>query len=324
MEFTHVPSVEKTSQDKPLISILMSTYREPVEWLSETIRSVLVQTYSRFEFIIICDDPLNQEHQRILDYFQKQDQRIKLYINETNIGLASSLNVAFGKSSGELIARMDADDIMMQNRLSQQVEFLNLNPSIDLVGSSVEIINSKGDRKGQMRAPISELKATKGARYKTTAFHPTWLMRRTVMQNLGGYSNLPVAQDYDFLLRCSLSGFKISNLPQPLLFYRMSDQSISAKKSFLQVITQNYIQILRLKNHNLNRLIDEALFKKYVDSFAHEQLNYEKWNGLYNEGKQAVRSKKWLKSIKILQTYIFCPILRRQINKNVLFKLIRG
>lgn len=324
MESTHVSSMEKASQDQPLVSILMSTYREPAAWLNATIQSVLSQTYTHFEFIIICDDPANQEHRNILDGYQVLDKRIKWYLNETNIGLAASLNIAFGKGCGELIARMDADDIMMKDRLQKQIEFLKQNPTVSLVGSSVEIIDGTGEVTGRMRAPTNVFKATQGVRYKTTAFHPTWLMKRQVMEDLGGYSNLPVAQDYDFLLRCSLTGFKISNSPEPLIYYRMSAQSISAKKSFLQMLTQNYIQMLRLQKNNLSRLVDEAHFKSFVDSNTGSQPNFEKWSHVYNEGKLAVRSKMWLKSLKILQVYLFCPILRRQINKNVLFQMIRG
>lgn len=117
-----------------LISVIMSTYNESVSELRESIESVLKQTYSNIEFVIVIDNPNNEELSVFIYSFD--DPRIRVIKNDRNIGLVNSLNKAICQSKGEYLARMDADDICEVNRLKLQKEYLDKN-NLDLVGGSV-------------------------------------------------------------------------------------------------------------------------------------------------------------------------------------------
>ena len=103
----------------PMVSVIMSVYNEPAEWIMLAIDSVLHQTYRDVEFIIVCDNPDNDSICNLLSNYMDNDTRIVLILNKTNIGLTRSLNVALHKCKGKYIARMDADDISFPNRFEK-------------------------------------------------------------------------------------------------------------------------------------------------------------------------------------------------------------
>lgn len=103
------------------ISVIMSTFNEKLEWVKEAIDSIINQTYRNIEFIIIVDNPNNIELKNMLEQYCIEDDRIKIIVNEFNIGLVKSLNKALKICSGEFIARMDADDISVKYRLEKQL-----------------------------------------------------------------------------------------------------------------------------------------------------------------------------------------------------------
>ena len=107
------------------ISVIMATYKEKIELLKVAIESILKQTYNNFEFIIILDNPENIEHIRCIENYQKNDDRIRFYINEKNMGLTKTLNKALSLSKGKYICRMDADDVSMPDRIEKQLHYLN-------------------------------------------------------------------------------------------------------------------------------------------------------------------------------------------------------
>ena len=114
----------------PKISVIMSVYSERVDWIRKSIDSILNQTYSDFEFIIVNDKPDKEENAQLLEEYAARDSRIKVLTNEENIGLTKSLNKAFALAEGEFIARMDADDMALPERFKIQLEFMNAHPEI--------------------------------------------------------------------------------------------------------------------------------------------------------------------------------------------------
>ena len=126
-----------------MISIIMSTYKEEESLLRQSIESILKQTYRDFEFIIILDNPENEMHKRVIEEYVLRDSRIHFYINEKNMGLTHSLNRGIDLAKGEYIARMDADDISLVDRLERQLEYLEKN-HYDLIGGITEMINEDG------------------------------------------------------------------------------------------------------------------------------------------------------------------------------------
>ena len=120
-----------------LISVIMSNYNTPEEYLREAIESILNQTYKNFEFIIIDDCSTDNSLEIIKSY---NDERIVLIENEENIGLTKSINKGLAVAKGEYIARMDADDVSLPQRFEKQINYMNDHTELIVCGSSMELI----------------------------------------------------------------------------------------------------------------------------------------------------------------------------------------
>lgn len=259
----------------PAISVLMSVYNESPQHLKEAIESILGQNFIDFEFIIVIDNPDNLEVKNIIKEYQKNDNRIKTIENEKNLGLAKSLNVAFRFASGELIARMDADDISLENRFEEQVDFLKKNSHISLVGSWVHKIDERGNIFGIMKFPSSHQILQKLLKYKMPIMHPSWMFRRSLFDNLNGYRNIPCAEDYDFLLRASENNFLFSNIDKPLLKYRFRIDKISHKYALEQLKISYYLLQLHEKRLKTGEdHFDEKDLNIFFQSSKLESLTY--------------------------------------------------
>lgn len=208
----------------------MSTYKEKKEWLSLSIESILRQTYQNIEFLIIIDDPDNAELKNIIYRYAMKDNRIKVYENEKNMGLVYCLNKGLEMSTGKYIARMDADDISENYRIEEELIYLEKH-NFDLVGSDIVAINENSDIISGIAAqmPVSNKCIKYILRYKSCLMHPTWLGKKELFEKMSGYREINYCEDYDFLLRATLSGARMGNIPKPLLRYRYNFLGISRK-----------------------------------------------------------------------------------------------
>ena len=193
--------------EAPLVSILMSTYNETPKELDESINSILHQTYSNFEFLIINDNPNNCELEETLKTYV--DSRIRIIRNEKNLGLVKSLNAGLKLCEGQYVARMDADDISRQSRIQDELLYLKKN-HLDMIGSYIETIDEHGETiKSLMRFPEKHNQIAKFMRWGSCSCHPTWFLKREVCLKLHGYRKTPHCEDYDFMLRAINNGSKI-------------------------------------------------------------------------------------------------------------------
>jgi glycosyltransferase involved in cell wall biosynthesis len=203
----------------PAISVLMPVFNGQSH-VGRAIDSIRGQTWSDWELIVV-DDASTDRTAEIVEAAAAADGRIQLVRNEQNRGLAVSLNAAFARSSGELIARMDADDRALETRFDRQVGFLKEHPSIDVLGTAAWNISADGTRLGlyECRATHEEMAAHI---YKENPFiHPSVMLHRRFLDALGGYDeSFRRAQDYDLWLR-GYRTFRYHNLSEPLLEYRM-------------------------------------------------------------------------------------------------------
>ena len=206
----------------------MSVYKEPLEWLHQSIDSILGQTYSDFEFIIICDNPNYEEGIELLKNHANKDSRIKLLFNEANIGLTKSLNRGLDIAQGEYIARMDADDVSFPDRLANQIRFMESHPNCVASGGFAIIINEKGEKKGYWRTKCLWKDLKSGALFISPILHPTAFFKRIVQDTPVRYDEtMRYAQDY--ALWGSLIGVhEILNCDRLLLYYRQTQGQISS------------------------------------------------------------------------------------------------
>ena len=180
----------------------MSTYNEPLSYIKKAVESIRMQSYSDVEIIIVVDNPEYDALINLLDSYARNDSRIKILINDKNLGLTGSLNRALEYASGKYIARMDADDISKVERLEKQLLFLE-EKQLDLVGSNIQNIDANGCKcAGISIFPETNDQVVKYARYDSPVAHPTWFARREVFEALRGYREIDACEDYDFLVRC--------------------------------------------------------------------------------------------------------------------------
>ena len=204
-----------------LVSVIMSTYNESECQLSASIESILNQSYRNIEFVIVNDNPQNETLHQVLDKYSRQDGRIVVVENPENMGLVNSLNKAISVAKGEYLARMDADDIAKPDRIQKQMEFLK-NIGLDFIGGYICLIDEDGNSMNRtMKFPVKHNQIRRGMYWGSCIPHPTWLIRREVYESLGGYRQIPYAEDYDFILRVLKTKFRTGNVPNVLLEYRI-------------------------------------------------------------------------------------------------------
>lgn len=207
----------------PKISVIMSVYNGE-KYLRESIESILSQTFSDFEFIIVDDSSTDRSVETIQGY---GDDRIKVTTNEKNIGLTKSLNKALAQARGDYIARQDADDISLPNRLEEQVKYFKKYPGVALLGTSIYRIDEDGRILGKMVATASPGKIL----FKENQFsHGTVMFRREVIDKLGGYDeSFRCAQDYELWLRIA-KHYEVRILTQILYKLRFHNRAVSMNK----------------------------------------------------------------------------------------------
>lgn len=204
----------------PLVSWVLCTHVGG-KLLHEAISSCLNQTFTDFELIIIINGrDASAIKCEINSWKFANDPRIRIYQTEV-IGLSFSLSLGMHAAKGKYIARMDSDDVSYPNRLSVQVEFMENNPEISVLGSAFEIIDLDGNPKEIIQNPLSDRGIRQLMIFKNPICHPSVVMRREVILMVGGYLGGHQSEDYDLWLRISLlQNIKFSNLSKVLLGYR--------------------------------------------------------------------------------------------------------
>jgi glycosyltransferase involved in cell wall biosynthesis len=203
-------------------------------YLVEAIESILNQTFNDFELLIV-DDGSRDRSLAILQSYAKRDIRIRLLSRE-NRGLVASLNQLIGIARGKLLARMDADDVSLPERFTLQVKFLQHHPDCVCVGGAQDWIDERGRLLIHRNAAESDAEnQTLLLSGQTSINHPSAMMRRQAVLQVGGYDEtLFLAEDLDLWLRLGEIG-KLANLPQTVLRYRQHGRSLSEKLQTQQI-----------------------------------------------------------------------------------------
>jgi glycosyltransferase involved in cell wall biosynthesis len=232
------------------------------QFLKAAIDSILVQTYQDFEFLIIDDCSIDSTR-RILESYA--DERIRIIRNDVNLGLTKSLNRGLDVSRGRYIARMDADDLSLPNRLMEQVRFMDANPSVAVCGTGVIPFgpNSEG---APWDAPADDATIRAMLFFGSLIYHPTAMLRAEClsMYDLRYDEGFGRSQDYELWCRIAkIPGARFALLEHPLLKYRQHEASVSATARFHQNRLADLCRHRLLSHLNLTS-IDSLRFHKML------------------------------------------------------------
>lgn len=272
-------------QIKPAISVVMSVYNTD-RYLRESINSILEQSFDNFEFIIVNDGSTDSSLEILRSF---SDPRIRL-ITQENQGLPTALKKAISLAQGRFIARMDADDISLPNRLSLQYGYFQAHPEIDIVGGQAWMISSEGTIIAEIKKPLSAGNIERYMEYACPLLHPTYMIKAEVYRSLGFYrAFLYPAEDYDFLLRASEAGYRLANVPEKILLYRLNPKGISSGSARCMLRFTRMI----LKLHRQRR-IGKSGGDNLITQLEEESCRSSFWFDLWYDARKMflVRSKR--------------------------------
>jgi len=227
-------------------------------FLGEAIASVLNQTFSDFELIIIDGGSNDGSDEVIKKYLD--DPRVVYYKSEEKKGIARDLNIGLGLAKAEIIARMDGDDICEPDRFEKQYDYLLKNPEIVLVGTYVNLINEKGKFIGRKIKPLDYKSIERDLFAYCPFIHPSVMFRKKIIVDLGKYKEeLSSCEDYELWFRIIYAGYQVANLPIPLLRYRFYESWTLKRK---KVEDKNNFKIRReaLKKYKIKSKIRKIIF----------------------------------------------------------------
>jgi glycosyltransferase involved in cell wall biosynthesis len=238
---------------RPEVSIVMSVYNGD-RYLKEAVESILNQTFSDFEFIIV-DDASTDKTWEILRSYAGIDSRIVLLRNQENSGISRSLNRGLVATKGLYIARQDADDISMPERIEVQVSFLRDNREVGIIGSAYCILNPQGECKAIFKQPSTDSEIRWQILFHNPFCHSSVMFRRELLKGLHMYyrDDLKYSQDYELWTRL-LMLTKGANLQSPLVAFRIHEKSSSV--------------IHRSEQHNIATRISSEMIKRIAPEIS--------------------------------------------------------
>jgi glycosyltransferase involved in cell wall biosynthesis len=207
----------------PRVSILLPC-RDAAAYLPEAIASIEAQTFPDFE-VLAVDDGSEDSSGELLAAWAARDARVRI-VETARRGLVAALEAALAQARGELIARMDADDIAEPRRLELQVALLDSNPGLSACGTRVRYFPRAAIREGALRYEEWLNSLTTPEEISRDIFvecpiaHPTLLARRTALLAVGGYQDPGWPEDYDLILRLWEAGHRMAKVPEVLLHWR--------------------------------------------------------------------------------------------------------
>lgn len=208
----------------PRVSVLMGVYNGD-KYLPKAIDSILGQTFTDFDFLIIDDGSADRTREIIDSY---QDPRIKVIANAQNAGLTHSLNKGLDLAGGDYIARMDSDDISLPERLAKQVAYMDAHLEVAVCGTWAQDIDSDGKVIGVRETPVDK-DLERNYWRPSPIIHPSAMIRRAHLNGMRYDEQMRYAQDFDLWLRIRAT-HKLANLPERLLLYRVHGGSITFSK----------------------------------------------------------------------------------------------
>jgi len=223
----------------PLVSVVMPA-RNSARWLGQAIESVVLQTLSDLELLVI-DDGSTDETAEILNDWSRRDSRIRV-LRQHDLGLVPALNYGLVEARGSLLARLDADDVSVAKRFECQVQAMEQNPNVGLLGSWAQRIDEHGRPQGHSMPETHHEKLVEILTRGNPFIHSTIMLRTEIVRRLGGYrAAFEAAEDYDLWLRMSEVTL-LANVAEPLVYYRRHSASVTAQNAIRQAFSVRLAQ----------------------------------------------------------------------------------
>ena len=298
---------------KPLVSIIMSAYNERIDWVRDSIESIIKQTYDNLEIIIILDNPKNSEIDNLIKDYSRNDHRIRYFINKKNLGLTKCLNIGLEKAQGKYIARMDADDVCMENRIEEQVKFLEENDDIDVVSCNYILIDEESNNLYETKNYGESANMTREClAYRSIFAHPTWTFRKSIMEKLKHYNEVERAEDYDFLCRLISNGYSAMALDKCLLMCRtrsgggLSSSNLLRQKKIEYIIKSEYKLYLNGEKKYSTTSVNDKI--KLLEVSQKEKDNYNISNDYYLSSISSFKKGRYFKfAVKLIKSIYYYP-----------------
>ncbi|MEZ5173274.1 MAG: glycosyltransferase family 2 protein [Bacteroidia bacterium] len=257
----------------PKVSVFMPVYNAGV-YLKEAIESILNQSFTDFEFVIVNDGSTDNSREVVLSY---QDNRIKLIDNPQNLGLIASLNVGLEVCKGEYIVRMDQDDISLPDRILKQVRFMDDNPEFGLIGSWFEDFGDQIQTR-TVKYSSNDVQIRIRHLYQTHISHPTAVMRSSVVKQNQIRFDPEFVHGEDYNCWVTFSEFcKLSNYPEVLVRKRDHPTNITNKYAEVMNATCNRVKRRQFEKMGVPISVEEAdLYSRFANpewNFNVEEMN---------------------------------------------------
>lgn len=230
-------------------SVLMSVYKkENPSYMRESLNSVFNQTLQPTEVVLVEDGPLTQELYSLIDEFKIKHSNLKIVSLKRNVGLGKALNEGLKDCSYDYIARMDSDDQCYLTRFEKQISFLEKHPNIDVVGCLTTEFTDDGHGGKNILStkyfPQTVEENEKYSRKRCPVEHPAVIFKKQSVLNAGGYQHCLLFEDYHLWARMFVNGAKFYNLQEPLLYFRMTEDSFNRRGGWKYAI--NELKALRM------------------------------------------------------------------------------
>lgn len=228
----------------PTVSVVMPTYREQSEVLLRAVDSILMQTLTDLELIVVLDDPDNSANEALLEQRAADDPRLRVHVNPRNLGAWASYNVGLRLVRGRFIAIQDSDDASAPNRLETLCAYLEAHPEVDVVGASLEYVDAATGRRLVTRRYPSDVE--RSVRRFCPMAHGTTVRRRGLHERYGYYDESPEvrhAADYELWCRWYAQGAKLRNTDDVVYTYYQYQSNF--KNTHVRPILRDTVTIKR-------------------------------------------------------------------------------
>lgn len=205
-------------------SVLLSLYhKESPYFLRQSLDSVFSQTLPPDEVVLVEDGPLTMELHAVVNEYKAKHKEMKVVWIEKNGGLGNALNEGLRHCSHDLVARMDTDDVSKPYRFEKQVAYMEAYPDVAVVGAWIdEFVETTDDVKSTRKLPQEHEAIYKFGKKRNPINHPVVMFRKRAVEAVGSYQPMPLFEDYYLWAKMLCGGFKFHNIPEALLFFRIS------------------------------------------------------------------------------------------------------